>query len=393
LFSDPNYLLSAFNWVIPETIYQTRALILFSLIAITSLLFFEDIKIKKRVLTILGFLFFVFTTHVVYILFYLLLVILMYLISHTNIQHKIYYFIFLVLLLFLSPFLIYSTLNKESIFYSFISYYTIYKVIHYYIEVNKDSKFKRKVEDFLFYILFFPCLCHGPIERINALFIDSIKKEDILYGFKKFGLGLIKLNFYFYFLKDLPNKDIAFLFIIYIKTINFYIQLSADWDIVIGVARLMGVKLRENFPRNPFLQPNLTKFWRNCHVTLIDWYFSYFYIPIAKNNRLVNLKLISVFMLILGMHAFFNITKFPSLNAMLYYVLMGMWFGITLVISKTVSGYFKRKDVKCIISRAPRFIGNLVYGNSMILYIFNVIVNFNICAFGLWYSPLYKLII
>jgi len=149
--------------------------------------------------------------------------------------------------------------------------------------------------------------------------------------------------------------------------------------------------VRENIPHNPFLQSNLTKFWRNGNATLIDWYFSYFYIPLAKNNKWVNFKLISVFMLILGMHAFFNTVKFPSIQVIFYYVFMGAWFGITLVISKSVNNYFKRKEVKKAISRFPQFIAHIVYGKSMIRYIVSIVINFNVISFGMWYSPLYKL--
>ena len=391
----PDGISTILSWsyvIIPETVYQTRLLLLFSLFSIALFFIIKDITSRKRILIILGVLFLTATTHPLCAAAFISLVILIYLTSHSTIENKLYYFILFLGTLFLSPFLIFNTFNIESIFYSFITYYTLYKLIHYYIEVNKNSTFKRGIEDFLFYILFFPCLCHGPIERINTLTIDSLKKEEVVFGLKKIGWGLIKLQFYFYILKDLQNKELPDLFITYIKTINFYLQLSADWDIVIGVARLMGVRVRENFPHNPFFQPNMTKFWRNCNATIIDWYFSYFYIPLAKNERWVNMKLVTVFMLILGMHAFFNTLKFPSANVILYYVLMGAWFGVTLVISKRVNDYFRSKEVKKVISRCPPFLNHIIYGKSMIRYLTNVIINFNIISFGLWHSPFYKLL-
>lgn len=347
---------------------------------------------QKRFLTALGFCFLIITTHLLHATVFLVLVSSAYLITNSSIPQKLYFFIFTVTFLFLSPFLIHSILNAASLFYSFVSYYSIYKLIHYFIEVNKNSKFKRSAEEFLFYILFFPCLCHGPIERINNLILDRVKKEDLLFGIKKIVWALIKLNFYVHVLKNLEQIDLPVIVLVYLHAISFYLQLSADWDIVIGASRLLGVRLHENFPRNPFFQPNLTKFWRSCHATLIDWYFSYFYIPLAKNNKSVNVKLVSVFVIIIGMHAFFNTTVLPSISVLLYYMLMGAWFGITLVISKNISTFFKKKKIKLIVSQCPQFIFNIVYGHSIIIWIMNVIINFNIFAFGLWYSPFYKII-
>jgi len=247
--------------------------------------------------------------------------------------------------------------------------------------------------DFLFYILFFPCICHGPIERINTLVFHRLNREDVRYGVKKILKGLIELDIYFYIFKDLQSTTPSLILSTYLHAINFLLLLAGDWDIIIGFSRLMGIRLRENLPKNPVTQPNLTKFWRNCNATLIDWYFSYLYIPLAKNNRYVNVKLIVVFMCIFGFHAFFNTTEFPSLNTFLYFILMGVWFGGTLVISKLITNFLKKRNIKDYISQNVNFFYNILYGKSTIGYLFNVIVNFNIFAFGLAQSPLYRLLI
>ena len=384
-----------FNWFnifIPDTVYQTRLLILFSLATIIVVFpFFKAIRVKKCVLFFLSIFFLITATHIICASFYLVIISLTFFISNKDFADKLYYFIFLIIILLLSSFLIFNLFHTNTLFYSFVAYYSIYRIIHYYIEVKKDANFKRNLFDYLFYILFFPCLCHGPIERINTLIFKNMTLEDMLYGIKKVLLGLIKINFYFYFFKDLENANLATLWISYVKTISFYLMVTGDWDVVVGVSRLLGLNVRENIPHNPFLQSNLTKFWRNGNATLIDWYFSYFFIPWAKNDRWVNLKLISVFVLILGMHAFFNASKFPSIQVILYDILMGVWFGVTLVISKEVNNYFKRKEVKKAVCRYPQFITNIIYGKSTIRYIISVVINFNVISLGLWYSPLYKL--
>ena len=151
------------------------------------------------------------------------------------------------------------------------------------------------------------------------------------------------LNLYFYLFRQLYDITPSLILRTYIYAVNFLLLLAGDWDIIIGFSRLMGIRLRENLPHNPLTQPNLTKFWRNCNATLIDWYFSYLYIPLAKNNRYVHVKMVFVFMCIIGFHSFFNTNEFPDLNTVLYFVLMGVWFGGSLVISKIITDFLKKK--------------------------------------------------
>jgi hypothetical protein len=71
---------------------------------------------------------------------------------------------------------------------------------------------------------------------------------------------------------------------------------------------------------------------------------------------------------------------------------MGAWFGVTLVISKEINNYFKRKEVKKAVLRYPRFVTNIIYGKSTVRYVFSILINFNIFAIGMYYSPFYSLI-
>jgi hypothetical protein len=71
---------------------------------------------------------------------------------------------------------------------------------------------------------------------------------------------------------------------------------------------------------------------------------------------------------------------------------MGVWFGVTLVISKEINNYFKKKKVKETVSRYPRFVTDIIYGKSAIRYVLSIVINFNIFAIGIYYSPFYSLI-
>ena len=136
------------------------------------------------------------------------------------------------------------------------------------------------------YLLFFPCLCHGPIERINTLVSRDRTREDVLYGIKKILLGLIKINVYFHFLRNLTAAILPGLLIVYIKTINFYLvvtgRLGCDCR---SISTYSVSRYGRTYPRVFFCSRTLTDLWRNGNATLIDWYFSYFYVPLAKNGK------------------------------------------------------------------------------------------------------------
>jgi D-alanyl-lipoteichoic acid acyltransferase DltB (MBOAT superfamily) len=100
---------------------------------------------------------------------------------------------------------------------------------------------------------------------------------------------------------------------LYAYAFQIYFDFSGYTDIAIGMARLAGVKLPENFAA-PYLKPNLTQFWNSWHITLTQWIRSYFFNPFNRWIRgFKNLPMWT--MLLVG-----------QLATML---LIGLWHGIT----------------------------------------------------------------
>ena len=69
--------------------------------------------------------------------------------------------------------------------------------------------------------------------------------------------------------------------IVYAYAFQIYFDFSGYTDIAIGIARLVGIKLPENFAA-PYLKPNLTQFWNSWHMTLTQWFRSYFFNPFNR---------------------------------------------------------------------------------------------------------------
>ena len=182
--------------------------------------------------------------------------------------------------------------------------------------------------EFATYVVFFPSLSAGPIDRAER-FAQDLRKdfvltqdETLLAGqritiglFKKFviadALALIALN-------DALATQVRttgwMWIILYAYTFQIYFDFSGYTDIAVGIARLVGIKLPENFAA-PYTKPNLTQFWNNWHMTLTQWFRAYFFNPF--NRWIRGYKNIPAWMMIL----------IGQLATML---LIGLWHGITL---------------------------------------------------------------
>ena len=64
---------------------------------------------------------------------------------------------------------------------------------------------------------------------------------------------------------------------------QIYFDFSAYSDIAIGVARVLGFKLMDNF-RRPYLATSLRDFWRRWHISLSTWFRDYVYIGLGGNR-------------------------------------------------------------------------------------------------------------
>jgi alginate O-acetyltransferase complex protein AlgI len=101
---------------------------------------------------------------------------------------------------------------------------------------------------------------------------------------------------------------------VYAYAFQIYFDFSGYTDISIGVARLVGIQLPENFAA-PYAKPNLTQFWNSWHMSLTQWFRSYFFNPFNRWMR--GLKNIPAWTMIL-------------IGQVATMLLIGLWHGITL---------------------------------------------------------------
>ena len=178
-----------------------------------------------------------------------------------------------------------------------ISFYT-FQTVGYTIDVYQGKvKPEKNMAKFALFVSYFPQLVAGPIERFSKLHHQIFAKHELNYDKLQKGFRLI---LYGMFIKMVIADNIApliypvfqnpLLFSQADNTIGlllFSLQIYADFHgyslIAIGVAKLMGVNLMDNF-RTPYFAFSIKDFWSRWHISLSNWFRDYLYIPLGGNK-------------------------------------------------------------------------------------------------------------
>jgi D-alanyl-lipoteichoic acid acyltransferase DltB (MBOAT superfamily) len=180
-----------------------------------------------------------------------------------------------------------------------ISFYT-FQSLSYTIDIYRGKLIpSRRFSDFCFYVSFFPHLVAGPIVRA-ADFLPQIEgdryisREDIgkalfliLTGlFRKAVIAdYISVNFVDrIFSSPLQFSGVENLLGVYAYAIQIYCDFSGYSDMAIGVALLLGYRLKINFDA-PYQSASITEFWRRWHISLSSWLRDYLYIALGGNRK------------------------------------------------------------------------------------------------------------
>jgi alginate O-acetyltransferase complex protein AlgI len=247
-----------------------------------------------------------------------------------------------------------------------LSFHT-FQALSYIIEVYRgNQKPERNFGIYSLYIMFYPQLVAGPIERPQNMLPQMHKKHVINYENFEKGLGLMLWGFF----KKIVVADRLSIYVssvydspsihngttIVLASLFFAIQIYCDFsgytDIAIGCAKTMGFDLVLNF-RRPYFARSIREFWNRWHMSLSTWFRDYLYIPLG-GNRVSKLR--------------------QSLNLMIVFLVSGFWHGAnwTFIIWGGLHGFY------LIINNLlrPRMPAVIKDGN-------NALVNFIMILFNL----------
>lgn len=203
-----------------------------------------------------------------------------------------------------------------------ISFYT-FQTLSYVIDVYRGRiAAERHFGYYALFVTYFPQLVAGPIERPENL-IPQLKaerkfdSEDLCIGLRVAIVGYVKkiviADGVAVFVNAVYNNvSAATGLTAVIATVLFAIQIYCDFsgytDIAIGVARMMGIKLCDNF-NQPYLATSIKDFWRRWHISLTSWFTDYVYIPLGGSRC--------------------ALWRW-ALNVMIVFLLSGLWHGAAL---------------------------------------------------------------
>jgi alginate O-acetyltransferase complex protein AlgI len=251
----------------------------------------------------------------------------------------------LVIYLFYFKYLNFFTTNLNSIFGSSIpvvnriafplgvSFFT-FSAISYLIDSFNEKKTANFL-DYVHYITFFPKLVSGPIVRLSDFNASTPGLNDISVGSSRFIVGLAKkvtLAYYFGLVADSVWKNFPFGIDVPTAwigatayTLQIYFDFSGYTDMAIGVGKMLGYSIPENFDF-PYSATSITEYWKRWHKTLGRWLVRYVYIPLGGSRKgNVYFNLLVVF-LISGLWHGANWT----------FILWGLWHALFRILEQKI---------------------------------------------------------
>jgi len=215
-----------------------------------------------------------------------------------------------------------------------LSFHT-FQSLSYVIEVYRgNQKPERHFGIYALYVMFYPQLVAGPIERPQNLLHQFYEEHRfdvtnitrglslILWGFFQKMVIADRCAVYVNNVYRNPSRETGLA--LTAATVLFAVQIYADFagysSIAIGCARVMGFKLMTNFNR-PYFARSFAEFWKRWHISLSTWFRDYIYIPLG-GNRVPKARL------------YFNL--------LLTFTISGLWHGAnwTFVIWGALNGLF-----------------------------------------------------
>lgn len=243
--------------------------------------------------------------------------------------------------------------------------YVSFSIISYLADIYWErDKADRNFLKHLLYILFFPKITEGPINKHKTLAQSLYEGQDLTY--RNFCFGSQRMLYGIFkklviaerlsmitdgILSDLAGYSGCMIAAATVfAAIELYCDFSGYMDIVLGFTETLGIKMDENF-RRPFFSRSTSEFWRRWHITLGTWFKDYVYTPLVMSgivkkmgkwcrkkigkefgNGLMKAVALSAVWLLTGM--------WHGTGAS--YIAWGCWCGTIIILSTFLEGFYKK---------------------------------------------------
>ena len=199
-----------------------------------------------------------------------------------------------------------------------ISFYT-FKAVSYSVDLYKGKMGGQNLLSVLCYLLFFPQLLAGPIEKARDLCPQFLKARKFSYSqavegskliiwglFKKIVIADTACGIVNSIYGDYSSYNAsALLMCAVLYSFQIYGDFSGYSDMAIGIGKLLGIECKKNF-NLPYLSRDIAEFWKRWHISLNTWFVEYVYIPLGGSR----------------------ISKYVTIrNTFVIFLLSGLWHG------------------------------------------------------------------
>ena len=225
-----------------------------------------------------------------------------------------------------------------------LSFHT-FQSMSYTIEVYRgQQKAEKHLGYFANYVLFFPQMVAGPIERYATLGEELRKKQTLNYQNLSAGFRLVLLGFVVKmviadqlapFVNQVYANPTAYNQLQIVAALVFFaFQIYADFFgyslIAQGSARLLGIHIMDNF-KTPYFAKSVGEFWRRWHISLSTWFRDYLYIPLG-GNRVSTWRWALNTLIVFGISGLWH-------GANWTFIIWGLLHGIFLLLEKPLKNF------------------------------------------------------
>lgn len=253
-----------------------------------------------------------------------------------------------------------------------ISFYVFSSISYIFDIYRKECKAQKNIINMALFITFFPKLLMGPIERYKDFesCIDVKNRKITIKSFKDgivrfvYGLGKkVLIADVVARVADLAfdsnisnlNSQLAWLGAI-CYMIQIYFDFSGYSDMAIGIAKMFGFDLMENF-NLPYTSQSITEFWRRWHISLGNWFKNYLYIPLGGNRKGKLRTYVNLFIVFIATGVWHG--------AAWNYIAWGIYNGIFMVIERIkLKELIEKNSIKLInhiYAMSVTFIGWIIF--------------------------------
>jgi len=243
-----------------------------------------------------------------------------------------------------------------------LSFHT-FQAMSYTIEVYRgNQKAERHFGIYALYVMFYPQLVAGPIERPQNVIHQFHEKHKFDYSNATSGLKLMLWGLF----KKVVIADRLAVGVnevysnlhcytgvaLIVATIFFAIQIYCDFsgysDIALGAAKVMGFSLMVNFDR-PYSSRSISEFWSRWHISLSSWFRDYLYIPLGGNRVKISRLYFNIFIVFMvsGIWhgANWTFVVWGALHGL--YLIIGL---LTKNIGTKIADFFRKIRLYCVVN-------------------------------------------